>query len=232
MQNMPRQINIVTRPRASLRVFLALLPLGAAVLLAGCGYTSKPPFRTDVRTVAVPIFRNDTFAYPGIEFDLTEAVKKEIEAHSPYKVTGTDTADTILRGTITKVAQTVLAETNTGGLPQELEVQYIVDFQWSNARTGETLADAKGVTETGRYVPTQPVGETLSIGGLQQKVLSAKMYQSGKAVKFDQSDFRARFTGLPANAPDPLVTTLAVEMDGEPTQDMNAIRVNRKRENV
>jgi alpha-L-fucosidase len=75
-------------------------------------------------------------------------------------------------------------------------------------------------------------GETVAVGGLQQKVLSAKMYPSGKQVKFEQEDFRVRFMGLPASAPDPLVTTLAVEMDGEPTQDMLNIRVNRKRESV
>jgi len=75
-------------------------------------------------------------------------------------------------------------------------------------------------------------GETLSVGGLQQRALSAKMYPGGKALKFEQEDFRLRILGLPANSPDPLVTTLAVEFDGEPTQDMTAIRVNRKRENV
>ncbi len=75
-------------------------------------------------------------------------------------------------------------------------------------------------------------GETLAVGGLQQKVLSAKMYPGRTPVKFAQEDFRVRFMGLPASAPDPLVTTLAVECDGEPTQDMNAIRVNRKRESV
>jgi alpha-L-fucosidase len=75
-------------------------------------------------------------------------------------------------------------------------------------------------------------GETLAVGGLQQKVISAKMYPSGKPVKFEQEEFRVRFTGLPQQSPDPLVTTLAVECDAEPTQDMNAIRVNRKRESV
>jgi alpha-L-fucosidase len=75
-------------------------------------------------------------------------------------------------------------------------------------------------------------GEVLSVGGLQQKVLSAKLYPSGQAVQFDQTEFRVRFTGLPATAPDPLATTIAVECDGEPTQDQNAIRVNRKRESV
>jgi alpha-L-fucosidase len=75
-------------------------------------------------------------------------------------------------------------------------------------------------------------GETLALGGLQQKVVAAKMYPSGKPVKFEQEDFRVRFMGLPAAAQDPLATTLAVECAGEPTQDMLAIRVNRKRESV
>jgi hypothetical protein len=138
----------------------------AMVLLAGCTYTTKPPFPADVHTVAVPIFQNDSF-YEGAQFDLTEALKKEIEAHSPYKVTGMDTADTILRGTLTQVKQATLTETNSGGLPQELEVQYVVDFAWTNARTGKTLADAKGVVAVGRYIPTQPIGETLATGQQQ-----------------------------------------------------------------
>jgi alpha-L-fucosidase len=75
-------------------------------------------------------------------------------------------------------------------------------------------------------------GETLSIGGLQQKVLSAKMYTTGQPIKFEQQDFRVRFTGLPARAPDPIATVLAVECDGEPMQDQDAIRNGRKREGV
>jgi hypothetical protein len=144
-----------------------------ALLLAGCGYTANPPFRTDVHTVAVPIFRNESF-YQGAEFDLTEALKKEIETRSPYKVTGADTADTILRGTLTKVIQDTLSQTNTGSLPQELEVQYVVDFVWTNARTGQTLADAKGVVAVGRYVPTQPIGETLATGQHQAAQLMSE----------------------------------------------------------
>ena len=46
-------------------------------------------------------------------------------------------------------------------------------------------------------------GETLALGGLQQKVLAARMYPSGKPVKFEQEEFRVRFIGLPGAAPDP-----------------------------
>jgi alpha-L-fucosidase len=75
-------------------------------------------------------------------------------------------------------------------------------------------------------------GETLAVGGLQQKVLSAKLYGSSQPVRFEQEDFRVRFMGLPTFAPDRAATVLEVECDGEPTQDQNAIRVNRKRESV
>jgi alpha-L-fucosidase len=75
-------------------------------------------------------------------------------------------------------------------------------------------------------------GDTVAIGGLQQKVLAAKLYPSGQPVRFEQEQFRVRFLGLPTFAPDPIATVIQVECDGEPTQDQNAIRVNRKRESV
>jgi alpha-L-fucosidase len=75
-------------------------------------------------------------------------------------------------------------------------------------------------------------GNEVAIGGLQQKVLSAKMYTTGEPVKFEQDEWRVRFTGLPQAAPNELATVLAIECDGEPTQDQRAIRVNRKREGV
>jgi alpha-L-fucosidase len=75
-------------------------------------------------------------------------------------------------------------------------------------------------------------GETFGIGGLRGKVLSAKMHPSGTPVRYDQSEFRVRLDGLPESAPDPLVTVIALEMDGVPDQDNLAVRVNRKRERV
>ena len=75
-------------------------------------------------------------------------------------------------------------------------------------------------------------GQTLSVGGLQGKVLSAKMYRTKEPVKFEQEEFRVRFTGLPGGPPDPIATVLEVECDGVPAQNMNAVRTGRKREGV
>ena len=75
-------------------------------------------------------------------------------------------------------------------------------------------------------------GETVSIGGLQTKVKSAKLLANGKPVDFKQEEFRVQFTGLPAAAPDTPVTVIAVECEAEPSQDMENIRKNRPRRQV
>jgi alpha-L-fucosidase len=75
-------------------------------------------------------------------------------------------------------------------------------------------------------------GESFAVGGLKPKALSAKLYPGGQPVKFVQEEWRLRFEALPAQAPDPIATTIAVDFDGEPQQDQQAIRINRKRESV
>jgi alpha-L-fucosidase len=72
-------------------------------------------------------------------------------------------------------------------------------------------------------------GATVALGGLQSKVLSAKLLTGGKPVQFQQERFRVRFTGLPKTAPDEPATVLAIECDSEPAQDMDAIRRERPR---
>ncbi len=72
-------------------------------------------------------------------------------------------------------------------------------------------------------------GESVSLAGLRVQVKSAKLLATGKDVKFDQEEFRVRFTGLPASAPDTPVTTLAIECDGEPRQDTDYVRKERPR---
>ena len=136
--------------------------LGMLALLAGCGYTTKDLYPRNIRTVAVPILANRTF-YRGVEQDLTEALIKEIELRTPYKVASSDTADTIFHGTITNVSQRTLSSAREGGLPEELEVRITVSFEWRNARTGEILRQRKDFDAVGRYIPAKGVGESFSV---------------------------------------------------------------------
>jgi len=75
-------------------------------------------------------------------------------------------------------------------------------------------------------------GDTVSVGGLKNKVVAAKLYPSGRPLQVRQDEFRTQFLGLPPQSPDPLVTVIEVECDGEPSQDMEKIRESRPRASV
>ena len=75
-------------------------------------------------------------------------------------------------------------------------------------------------------------GDTIALGGLTTKVNSAKLLVSGQSVKFDQERFRVLFSGLPADAPDHPVTTIAIECESEPIQDTRLVREQRPRNGV
>jgi hypothetical protein len=127
-------------------------------MAVGCGYTTQELYPTQYTSVAVPIADNRTF-YRGVEFDLTEAIIKEIEQRTPYKVVAPAMADTLLQITVTGIEQRQLNRTRDAGLPQELEADLRADLIWKDQSTGEVLVDRRGMSAVGRYIPTQPIGE-------------------------------------------------------------------------
>ena len=141
----------------------SLVLVTVTMLLGGCGYTQQELFNTEYQTVAVPIFQNKTF-YRGVELELTEALIKEIELRTPYKVTATSTAQTILEGHVVSINQRPLSRTQEGGLVQETELQMVVNFHWKQQSDGKTIARRDGIIATGRYVASTPISEPMSTG--------------------------------------------------------------------
>jgi alpha-L-fucosidase len=75
-------------------------------------------------------------------------------------------------------------------------------------------------------------GDTAVVTGLTTPVTSARLHVSGEAVKFQQDKLRLRLTGLPREAPDTPLTTIAIECDGEPKQDNILVRNQHERLNA
>ncbi|RKY66965.1 MAG: alpha-L-fucosidase, partial [Candidatus Latescibacterota bacterium] len=75
-------------------------------------------------------------------------------------------------------------------------------------------------------------GEEWAIGGLRTGVKSVRLLPRGEPVEFEQNEFRVRFKGLPAEAPDEPVSVLALECESVPTQDMMFVRKNMPRGKV
>ena len=137
---------------------LAVLAL-SAVLVAGCGYSMESLHRTDVRTVAVPIFASKEFRRE-LEFELSKELVKMIEQRTPYKVVQDRTrADTELRGEIIDLRSPVLAEDVRSDSPIDIEVTVSCWFEWKDLRTGEMLAQRSTLQATASYAVA--IGETL-----------------------------------------------------------------------
>jgi alpha-L-fucosidase len=131
-----------------------------------------------------------------------------------------------------------------GSIPEE-SVQVLTQVgQWIN-RNGESIyitdrcqvrrSEFANFTRQGNtlymHVYFWP-GETVALAGLMTKVKTARLFASGRQIKFEQDRFRVRFTGLPEEAPDHPLSTIAIECESEPMQDTMFVRRERPRNGI
>ncbi len=154
---------------------ISAIALGACVALASCssdparGYSFRSTFPRNVRTVCVPVFDNQTF-FKGIEYDLTDAVIKEIQRSTPMVVVqNSDSAQTTLTGVIRSAELHNLTTSAKTALVQEMSEQVSVDFQWRDSRGGQNLASIKDLRALESFVPQRGVGERIDVA--QQQVV-------------------------------------------------------------
>lgn len=151
------------------RIGVPLLGLLALAAAAGCasdptrGYAVTSTFPPEVSTVAVSVFENDTYER-DLQFELTDALIKEIEARTPYKVTSAGRADTILTGRISNVRRRQLSKSRFTGLSEEVAFRVTIDMEWRDLRTGEPLLELKSFSADSLFVPSRPSLEPIEIG--------------------------------------------------------------------
>lgn len=89
--------------------------LGVGLLLlvvtTGCGYTLGYRMPADIDDVCVPTFANKTFPLRReIEFDLTRAVRQELQLRSDVNIVSRSNSDALLEGTVLSFQESVLTE--------------------------------------------------------------------------------------------------------------------------
>jgi hypothetical protein len=97
----------------------------------------------DVQTVHVPIFESESFRRHLGE-RLTEAVIKEIESKTDYKVVGDPGADSVLVGKIVQDRKRVLVENRFDDI-RDVETSLFVQVTWTK-RNGDVLVDHRIVS--------------------------------------------------------------------------------------
>lgn len=141
---------------------IACVAAGWMLILTGCSmyqYGARSMFRDDIRTVHIPIARNETFRH-DLGPRLTEAVIRQVELRTPYKVTGDPSADSTLRLRVLDERKSVLTESASDD-PAALDAVLSVAVDWTDRRGGPLLRDqwsletsqASILTQGSRFVP-------------------------------------------------------------------------------
>jgi hypothetical protein len=119
--------------------------IAAVFLFPSCaGYQlgQRSLYRPDIRTVHVPMAVSDSYRRHLGE-QLTEAVVKQIELKTPYKVVDAGSADSVLTMRLVSDSKRVLSE-NRFDEPRDIESDFFVQLSWVDRR-GEMIMGPNGI---------------------------------------------------------------------------------------
>ena len=114
------------------RSMIIALALFGCIGCAGYKIGTRSLYRTDVRTIHVPIIKSESFR-PELGVMLTESVQKEIERRTPFKLANVETAESIMVCTLTSDSKRVVSETNLDE-PRLLQTVMTVEVKWTDRR--------------------------------------------------------------------------------------------------
>ena len=123
-------------------LLLAALTLLGMTGCLGYQFGAQSLYQPDIHTVYVPMIQSDSFR-PQLGEQLTEAVVKQIELKTPYKVVRALGADSILTCHIVSENKRVLAE-NRNDEPRDIEVDFNVQVNWVDRR-GDLISQRAGL---------------------------------------------------------------------------------------
>jgi hypothetical protein len=161
---------------------LPLVLAGLGLVLSSCatpgnvdllGYTTAPQYPAHIRTVRVPIFKNETFVR-GIEFELSEAIIKRIEATTPWKVVQHGNADAELTGKVVNLSKRVIIQNQLNEI-READLRLGVEVLWRDCHAGPPVPD-----------PLPPLAESPPLDAEGPAPLRPAQLFQGKPVIFVQ----------------------------------------------
>lgn len=129
-----------------------LILMASLVTITGCSeYTHGWPYPEKVRSVYVEMFNSKSLRR-GAEYTLTDALCKQIEVQTPYKIiSDRNRADSIIYGEITSIGDSVLATEPRTGSTIEKEARVELVFSWKNLNTGQMYVNEKLVRASADY---------------------------------------------------------------------------------
>jgi len=120
--------------------------LAGVCVLSSCGYTQKAHLPGDIKTIAVPTFKNEIppseqFAYhPGLEIELANAIRDRFIFDGNLKVVDESIADAVLVGSVISYEQEGLRFDRLESV-DEYRLFLVVKFKLVDRRTKKILIE-------------------------------------------------------------------------------------------
>ena len=142
-----------------MRFFCILMFFALVFVFSGCeGYSGDSLYTKDVDSVYLEMFENRGLRR-GVEFEVTDALSKRIEAQTPYKIiSNRDVADTIMSGEIVTIGESVAVSERETGRAIEMLVEIRAVVNWKNIKTGDLLIENMEVVGRSSYSRWQNQG--------------------------------------------------------------------------
>lgn len=165
-----------------IRTLVFLCPyflLSFLLAVFGCtaisGYSNESLYPEGLDSICLEMFDNQSFRR-GVEYELTDALSKRIEAQTPYKiVSDSSRADSVISGQIVSIGEMALSTDRETGyiLEKEVELQAVVN--WKNLITAEMLINNVTVSSSATYSEYQmqdfQYASSLAANNLARKIV-------------------------------------------------------------
>jgi outer membrane lipopolysaccharide assembly protein LptE/RlpB len=140
----------------------------AAILLAGCGYSTRGSLPDHIKTVAVPIFKNRTLE-PGVESAITSGVVNAFSSGGRVKVVPIDEADAVLQGEVVGYSLDGLSFDANANV-RAYRLRLVLNVEFRDVRRSAMLWRQEGLSETSDFQVAGQVSDTIARGqgALQQ----------------------------------------------------------------
>ncbi|MBN2490266.1 MAG: hypothetical protein JXQ29_05400 [Planctomycetes bacterium] len=125
--------------------------LAVLILTAGCGYSAGSLYDPAIRSVAVDVFRNETFRR-DLELALTGKVVQQIRLRTPWRIANRGEADAFLTGRIVDVHEILLSKTPSD-LNSESSVAVTVEAELVERGTGRVLRSVRRMSSEAFLLP-------------------------------------------------------------------------------
>ena len=133
-----------------------------AILLTGCGYSTRGSLPGHIKTVAVPIFKNRTLE-PGVETAITSGVVNAFSSGGRVKVVPVDEADAVLQGEVVGYSLDGLSFDATANV-RAYRLRLVLNVEFRDVRRSAMLWRQEGLSETSDFQVAGQVSDTIARG--------------------------------------------------------------------